>query len=116
MTNSYYVLTCLFGAIGGSLFGYDLDVSGGVTSMDSFLKIFFPEVFKKKLMPHAETDGYCKYDNQMLTLFASSLYISAMVVTFLASYLTKKKGRKASIIVGAISFLLGGILNASPKG
>ncbi|XP_015954213.1 sugar transport protein 14 [Arachis duranensis] len=110
----YFAFTCVVGALGGSLFGYDLGVSGGVTSMDDFLIKFFPDVYKRKHMHQKETD-YCKYDNQVLTLFTSSLYFSALVMTFFASYLTRKKGRKASIIVGALSFLAGAILNAAAQ-
>ncbi|KAH1251708.1 hypothetical protein AAZX31_05G213500 [Glycine max] len=112
--NGYFLYTCLVGALGGSLFGYDLGVSGGVTSMDDFLKEFFPNVYRRKQMHLHETD-YCKYDDQVLTLFTSSLYFSALVMTFFASFLTRKKGRKASIIVGALSFLAGAILNAAAK-
>ena len=82
--------------------------------MDDFLKEFFPDVFRRKHAHQNETD-YCKYDNQVLTLFTSSLYIAALVITFFASSLTRKKGRKASIIAGALSFLAGAILNAAAK-
>ncbi|KAI9128806.1 hypothetical protein K1719_000289 [Acacia pycnantha] len=110
----YFAFSCLVGALGGSLFGYDLGVSGGVTSMDDFLKKFFPDVYRRKNMHLQETD-YCKYDNQLLTLFTSSLYFSALVMTFAASHLTRKRGRKASIIVGSLSFLAGAILNAAAE-
>ncbi|KAK4283856.1 hypothetical protein QN277_000760 [Acacia crassicarpa] len=110
----YFAFSCLVGALGGSLFGYDLGVSGGVTSMDDFLKKFFPNVYRRKNMHLKETD-YCKYDNQLLTLFTSSLYFSALVMTFAASNLTRKRGRKASIIVGSLSFLAGAILNAAAE-
>ncbi|KAK9149297.1 hypothetical protein Scep_008054 [Stephania cephalantha] len=109
-----FILSCMIGAIGGSLFGYDLGVSGGVTSMDDFLVRFFPKVYKRKLAYKNETD-YCKYDNQVLTLFTSSLYFAGLVSTFAASYLTRQKGRKASIICGSISFLLGAIVNAAAQ-
>nr|CAD91336.1 monosaccharide transporter [Glycine max] len=111
---AYFAFTCVVGALGGSLFGYDLGVSGGVPSMDDFLKEFFPKVYRRKQMHLHETD-YCKYDDQVLTLFTSSLYFSALVMTFFASFLTRKKGRKAIIIVGALSFLAGAILNAAAK-
>ncbi|KAL1322002.1 hypothetical protein AAHE18_14G165500 [Arachis hypogaea] len=64
---------------------------------------------------HQEATNYCKYDNQVLILFTSSLYFSALVMTFFACYLTRKKGRKTSIIVGALSFLAGAILNAAAQ-
>ncbi|XP_016446212.1 sugar transport protein 14 [Nicotiana tabacum] len=110
----YFVFACVVAAMGGSLFGYDLGVSGGVTSMDDFLKEFFPKVYRRKHARLQETD-YCKYDNQILTLFTSSLYFAALVSTFGASYVTRNKGRRASILCGAVSFFLGAILNAFAK-
>lgn len=80
--------------------------------MDDFLKEFFPKVYRRKQKHLNETD-YCKYDNQILTLFTSSLYFAALVSTFGASHVTRNKGRKGSIIVGSISFFLGAILNAA---
>ncbi|OVA20271.1 Sugar/inositol transporter [Macleaya cordata] len=108
---SYFVLSCIVAALGGSLFGYDLGVSGGVTSMDDFLKEFFPKVYRRKQAHLTETD-YCKYDNQILTLFTSSLYFAGLVSTFGASYVTRTRGRRASIMCGSVSFFLGAILNA----
>ncbi|XP_061993933.1 sugar transport protein 14 [Rosa rugosa] len=110
----YFIFTCIIAALGGSLFGYDLGVSGGVTSMDDFLKEFFPKIYRRKQLHLNETD-YCKYDNQILTLFTSSLYFAGLISTFGASYVTRSKGRKASIIVGSISFFLGAVLNASAQ-
>ncbi|KAI3421734.1 MFS domain-containing protein, partial [Psidium guajava] len=108
----YFVSACIVAALGGSLFGYDLGVSGGVTSMDDFLKDFFPKVYRRKQRHLKETD-YCKYDNQILTLFTSSLYFAGLVSTFAASYVTRSKGRRGSILVGSISFFVGAVLNAS---
>ncbi|PPS18004.1 hypothetical protein E1A91_A06G071100v1 [Gossypium mustelinum] len=108
---NYFIFACLVAATGGSLFGYDLGVSGGVTSMDDFLKEFFPKIYRRKQAHLHETD-YCKYDNQLLTLFTSSLYFAGLVSTFGASYVTRNKGRRASILVGAVSFFLGGAINA----
>ncbi|KAF2285248.1 hypothetical protein GH714_039104 [Hevea brasiliensis] len=110
----HFIFACVIAASGGSLFGYDLGVSGGVTSMDDFLKEFFPTVYEKKHAHLHETD-YCKYDNQILTLFTSSLYFAALVATFGASYVTRTRGRKASILVGSTSFFIGAIVNAFAK-
>lgn len=82
--------------------------------MDDFLKEFFPKIYRRKQLHLNETD-YCKYDNQILTLFTSSLYFAGLISTFGASYVTRNKGRKASIIVGSISFFFGAILNAFAK-
>ncbi|GLT98534.1 hypothetical protein SLE2022_160350 [Rubroshorea leprosula] len=108
----YFIFACIVAALGGSLFGYDLGVSGGVTSMDDFLIEFFPKIYRRKQKHLLETD-YCKYDNQILTLFTSSLYFAGLVSTFGASHVTRTKGRRASILVGAVSFFFGAILNAA---
>nr|GMD93308.1 sugar transport protein 14-like [Ipomoea batatas] len=79
--------------------------------MDDFLKEFFPKIYRRKQEHLQETD-YCKYDNQILTLFTSSLYFAALISTFGASYVTRYKGRKASILWGATSFFVGAVINA----
>ncbi|PKI56548.1 hypothetical protein CRG98_023074 [Punica granatum] len=109
---TFVVITCIVAAMGGLLFGYDIGISGGVTSMDDFLMKFFPAVY------HRTTDGsardnnqYCKYDNHLLTLFTSSLYLAALVASFFASEITRVFGRKVSMFLGGLSFLIGAILN-----
>ncbi|OWM88956.1 hypothetical protein CDL15_Pgr020910 [Punica granatum] len=109
---AFVVITCIVAATGGLLFGYDIGISGGVTSMDDFLMKFFPAVY------HRTTDGsahdknqYCKYDNHLLTLFTSSLYLAALVASFFASEITRVFGRKVSMFLGGLSFLVGAILN-----
>lgn len=79
--------------------------------MDDFLKQFFPKTYERKHAHLHETD-YCKYDNQILTLFTSSLYFAGLLSTFAASPVTRKYGRRVSILTGAVSFFLGGIVNA----
>ncbi|XP_039000224.1 sugar transport protein 8-like isoform X2 [Hibiscus syriacus] len=79
-----YVIVCvIIAAFGGLMFGYDIGISGGVTSMDDFLKEFFPAVYRKK--QHVLENNYCKYDNQFLQLFTSSLYLAALIASFVAS-------------------------------
>jgi len=73
--------------------------------MDDFLKEFFQKVYLRKNMHMNETDYY-KYNNQVLTLLTSSLYISGLVMTFFTSSLTRTKGRKANIIVEAHFYFL----------
>ncbi|EFJ17412.1 hypothetical protein SELMODRAFT_271496 [Selaginella moellendorffii] len=109
----YVVLACIVAASGGLLFGYDIGISGGVTSMDPFLKEFFPVVYRRKHSPTASTDDhYCKYDNQGLAAFTSSLYIAGLIATFGASYTTRVFGRKPTILIGGCAFLIGAGLNA----
>ncbi|XP_028760708.1 sugar carrier protein A-like [Neltuma alba] len=108
---AYVVISCIVAATGGSLFGYDIGISGGVTSMDEFLQEFFPSVYRSR--EHAQENNYCKYDNQNLALFTSSLYLAGLVASLLASPVTRKYGRRASIIGGGICFLIGSVLNAA---
>lgn len=107
---SYVIISCIVAAIGGSIFGYDIGISGGVTSMNAFLEKFFPAVYKNKI--HAHESNYCKYNNQVLATFTSSLYLAGLVATLVASPITRKYGRRTSIICGGISFLVGAALNA----
>lgn len=105
----FVLMTCLVAATGGLIFGYDIGVSGGVTSMDSFLHEFFPSVEAK--MKGAHENQYCKFNSQLLTSFTSSLYLAALVASFFASATTRVMGRKVSMVVGGLVFLLGSILN-----
>ncbi|XP_039130467.1 sugar carrier protein A [Dioscorea cayenensis subsp. rotundata] len=109
----FVVMACVTAAIGGSIFGYDIGISGGVTSMDPFLEKFFPVVYRKKNL--GSKNNYCKYDNQGLSAFTSSLYLAGLVASLFASPVTRKYGRRVSIICGGISFLVGATLNAAAQ-
>ncbi|KAJ4846795.1 hypothetical protein Tsubulata_014110 [Turnera subulata] len=105
------IVACVVAAVGGSIFGYDIGISGGVTSMDGFLKKFFPNVYKQK--QHAHESNYCKFDDQPLAAFTSSLYLAGLVASLLASPVTRLYGRRYSIICGGTCFLVGATLNAA---
>ncbi|KAL2502587.1 Sugar transport protein 7 [Forsythia ovata] len=108
---AFVIIACIVAAVGGALFGYDIGISGGVTSMDGFLEKFFPVVYRQKR--HAHENNYCKYNNQGLASFTSSLYLAGMVSSIVASTVTRKYGRRGSIICGGISFMIGATLDAS---
>ncbi|GMY06545.1 hexose carrier protein HEX6-like isoform X1, partial [Fagus crenata] len=108
----FFVLSCMIAATGGILFGYDLGISGGVTSMEPFLKKFFPEVYTK-MNEDTKISNYCKFDSQLLTSFTSSLYIAGLVASLFASSVTRAFGRKPSILVGAAAFLVGSALGGA---
>ncbi|XP_059632527.1 sugar transport protein 8-like [Cornus florida] len=109
-----YVFACwIIAAFGGLMFGYDIGISGGVSAMDDFLIKFFPQIHEKKL--HAKEDNYCKYDDQMLQLFTSSLYLAALVASFGASKACTVLGRKPTILVASAFFLIGAGLSAGAQ-
>ncbi|KAM3739153.1 hypothetical protein ACB098_08G004200 [Castanea mollissima] len=109
---AFVIFTCVVAAMGGLIFGYDIGISGGVTSMEPFLRKFFPSVYKK-MKKAGSGNEYCKFDSQLLTLFTSSLYIAALVASFFASVVTRRFGRKMSMFVGGLVFLFGSILNGA---
>ncbi|KAJ9164032.1 hypothetical protein P3X46_023649 [Hevea brasiliensis] len=109
---SFVVLSCMMAAMGGVIFGYDIGISGGVTSMESFLKKFFPEVYRK-MKEDTEISNYCKFDSQLLTSFTSSLYLAGLVASFFASSVTRAFGRKPSILLGGVAFLAGAALGGA---
>ncbi|KAJ9145847.1 hypothetical protein P3X46_028179 [Hevea brasiliensis] len=110
----YVGVTCIIAAMGGLIFGYDIGISGGVTSMAPFLSKFFPSVYRKKVS-NTSTNQYCKFDNFTLTSFTSSLYIAALVASIFASWITKKLGRKISMLLGGLIFLAGAAINAGAQ-
>jgi len=85
--------------------------AGGVTSMPSFLEHFFPEVYKR-IQEHGVDSNYCKYDNQSLQLFTSSLYLAALVATLFASSVTRKLGRKRTMLIAGLFFIVGTVFNS----
>ncbi|KAH8511185.1 hypothetical protein Peur_052804 [Populus x canadensis] len=107
----HVVNACVLGAMGGLIFGYDLGISGGVTSMAPFLNKFFPEVYRKEALD-TSTNQYCKFNDMGLTLFTSSLYLAALIASFGASYITRTWGRKRTMLLGGIIFFIGAALNA----
>ncbi|XP_022141311.1 hexose carrier protein HEX6-like [Momordica charantia] len=109
---SFVVLSCMMAAMGGVLFGYDIGISGGVTSMESFLKKFFPEV-DRKMKADTEISNYCKFDSQLLTSFTSSLYLAGLLASFFASSVTRTLGRKPSILFSGVVFIAGSALGAA---
>lgn len=79
--------------------------------MESFLGKFFPEVLRGKR--NAKIDAYCKYDNQWLTAFTSSLFIAGTLSSLVASRVTRRVGRQAIMLIGGVLFLAGSVVNAA---
>ncbi|CAL9089791.1 unnamed protein product, partial [Musa textilis] len=107
---SFVIVTCVIAATGGLIFGYDIGVSGGVTSMDEFLEKFFPSVLEQENKASGKNQ-WCQFDSQMLTSFTSSLYVAGLISTYFASMVTQAFGRKSSMLFGGAAFLLGSAIN-----
>ncbi|KAF5740226.1 sugar transport protein 5-like isoform X1 [Tripterygium wilfordii] len=103
------VITCIVAATSGLIFGYDIGISGGVTTMQAFLEKFFPSVLRKAT--EAKTNLYCMYDSHILTAFTSSLYIAGLAASLAASRLTAAFGRKNIMVIGGCTFLAGSAVN-----
>uniref|UniRef100_A0ACD5YN84 Uncharacterized protein n=2 Tax=Avena sativa TaxID=4498 RepID=A0ACD5YN84_AVESA len=105
------VMSCLMAASGGLIFGYDISITGGLTQMQSFLEAFFPEILEK--MNNAQQDAYCIFDSQVLTTFVSSLYLAGVFACLVAGHVTRRVGRRNSMLIGASFFLVGAVLNCA---
>ena len=79
--------------------------------MESFLKAFFPDILEK--MNNATQDEYCIFDSQLLTTFVSSLYLAGMFACLVAGHITRKIGRRNSMLIGASLFFVGSVLNCT---
>ncbi|KAK9913996.1 hypothetical protein M0R45_037795 [Rubus argutus] len=108
----FVIASCMMAATGGVIFGYHIGISGGVTSMEPFLKKFFPDVYTR-MKSDTEISNYCKYDSELLTSFTSSLYIAGLVASLFASLVTSAYGRKPSILAGGAAFLAGSAFNGA---
>ncbi|KAJ7949492.1 Hexose carrier protein [Quillaja saponaria] len=108
----FVVLSCMMAAMGGVIFGYDIGIAGGVTSMEPFLKKFFPKVYTK-MKEDTKISNYCIFDSELLTSFTSSLYVAGFVTSFVASCVTGAFGRKPSILAGGAAFLAGSALGGA---
>ncbi|CAK9186428.1 unnamed protein product [Ilex paraguariensis] len=107
------VITCIVAASGGLIFGYDIGISGGVTTMRPFLQKFFPSILRKAA--EAKTNVYCVYDSQALTSFTSSLYLAGLAASLVASHLTAALGRKNTMVLGGCSFFAGAAINGGAE-
>ena len=83
--------------------------------MPPFLKKFFPTVYRKTVEEKGLDSNYCKYDNQGLQLFTSSLYLAGLTSTFFASYTTRRLGRRLTMLIAGVFFICGVVLNAAAQ-
>ncbi|KAH7653816.1 Sugar/inositol transporter protein [Dioscorea alata] len=113
-TTPIVIMSCIMAATGGLMFGYDIGVFGGVTSMDDFLLKFFPKVYGEKKEKRPESN-YCKYDNQSLQWFTSLFYLAGLTATFFSSYTTRRLGRRLTMLIAGAFFISGVIFNGAAQ-
>ncbi|KAI5081071.1 hypothetical protein GOP47_0004254 [Adiantum capillus-veneris] len=110
---AYVVFTCIMASSGGLMYGYDLVIAGGISIMDDFLLKFYPSVYMHK--KNAQEDNYCRYNNQVFQLFSSSLYLAALISTFFASVVSKKLGRRVTLLGAAMFFIIGTVIGTAAE-
>ncbi|XP_058110973.1 sugar transport protein 13-like [Magnolia sinica] len=83
--------------------------------MDAYLIKFFPVVYRKTKDLGLDSH-YCKYDNHGLQLLiTSSLYLAGLISSFFASYTTRNLGRRLTMLIAGIFFIIGVVLNATTQ-
>ncbi|KAG6543969.1 hypothetical protein Mapa_014593 [Marchantia paleacea] len=98
--------TCMFMSV-----GYEINIAGGVSAMDSFLQEFYPKLYRNQ----TSSNNYCRFNDQFLQLYTSSLFLAALSTCLFASYPTRVWGRRASILISGVLFMIGTTMGASAQ-
>ncbi|GBF93250.1 hypothetical protein Rsub_05982 [Raphidocelis subcapitata] len=107
----YVLVACFVGACTGLVFGYDIGVAGGVVAMPEFQKTFFPAVYEATTQPRdAGHSPFCKYDDPVISLFVSVLFLAGIPGAFLGSWTNAWYGRRPTMIFGGACFFGGAVL------
>jgi MFS family permease len=90
---------------------------GGITSMPSFASKIFPHTSSSSSSSHSSTHAsyYCMYNDQILSLTGSIIYLSALPALALAARTTHKYGRKPTMWGIALLLLAGAALGAAAQ-
>lgn len=101
--NKFYILALtVVATMGGLLFGYDTAVISGTVES---LRVFFID---PKGLPPAQA-------NALEGFVVSSALIGCIIGGFLAGLLTQKLGRKPTLMIAAVLFLLSAVRSAWPE-
>ncbi|CAO3615047.1 unnamed protein product [Mucor fragilis] len=92
--NPYIFLTCIFASIGGVLFGYDQGVISGVQEMTDF---------QERFPMNSTQTGF------MVSILLLGCWLGSIVI----GYFADKIGRKYSIVLSTVVFLLGSALQGA---
>jgi len=84
-------------------------ISGGVISQPQFQEMFFPST----LNPPANSSPFCQDNDQMLQLFTSCLFLAGAASALVGMFTSSRYGRKTTMMLGGLCFLIGTALVAS---
>ncbi|KAH7370116.1 general substrate transporter [Rhexocercosporidium sp. MPI-PUGE-AT-0058] len=91
-------LTCFFGSLGDSLFGYDQGIMAGLLVNEVFIKRFFGN--------HGGSDGTTEGINpNLIGITVACLQLSAAIGSLTAGYLGDIMGRKRCVRVGGFIYI-----------
>jgi hypothetical protein len=100
------VVLCAYASFGGILFGYDSGYINGVLGMKQFKKDFghagwvdTPEAY----------NGYL-YDSWQKSVITSILSAGTLVGSLIAGYFADRFGRRSTIIIGCVVYIVGVVL------
>ena len=83
--------------------------TGGVIAMSDFQQRFFPDSIS-----HAGGgSGYCTYNDHILQLFTSCLFLAAAFTALIGMWTCRKWGRRVTMIMGGAAFIIGTVLVTS---
>ncbi|KAF6263304.1 general substrate transporter [Scenedesmus sp. NREL 46B-D3] len=88
------IMIAFVAASGGLLFGYDNGSTGGIITMRNFQETFF-------------------YNDQLLQLLTSSLFLSGAVAALVGMVTSKKLGRRFTMVTAGAAFIIGTVLIAT---
>ncbi|TPX61303.1 hypothetical protein PhCBS80983_g01195 [Powellomyces hirtus] len=113
MGNVYNFMVAFAAAMGGLLFGYEIGVIGQVLVMnDTFGKYFGITFFDAAENKWKEADNYSDVTGNITMLFLIGCLVGALVVSWMADAI----GRKRSILVGGILFVIGCAMQTAANG
>lgn len=80
--------------------------------MGGFQQKFFPDVYERTVLGISDTSAYCKYDNQVLQTFTSTMFLGGLVSSFFAGTMCRRLGRRPTMFTASCLFILGAGLQA----
>ena len=90
-------------------FGFDNGISGGVIAHKGFAARFFPHTLS---LPETASP-WCKFDDHLLQLFTSCLFLAGAVAAMAGSWTSRRYGRKTTMTLAGACFLVGTVLVAA---